>query len=277
MSCKKCWKASHGSRRIAILGDEHVVRQPLPPVRSAPSPSSPAAATLARTRRLCRRDVERAVCGEVFTSPSTDAVLAAIRASAGPGDALLIVKNYTGDRLTSPPNSRAPKAFRRDGHRRRRRVAAGRVERGQRRGIAGTVLIQLAGAAAARGCPRPRPRPSRATRRPIGTMGVALDGCTIPGADKAGFSLGDHEIGSASASMARKASNVAHRCRPMRWSTLLSSIVADLVLDRGERVALFVNGLGATPDMARDRARAHDNHRRGLVVARARPARSCRR
>ena len=38
-----------------------------------------------------------AVCGEVFTSPSTDAVLAAIRATAGPN--LLIVKNYTGDRL----------------------------------------------------------------------------------------------------------------------------------------------------------------------------------
>ena len=55
-----------------------------------------------------------AVCGEVFTSPSTDAVLAAIRASAGPNGALLIVKNYTGDRLNfaSPPNSRAPKAFR---------------------------------------------------------------------------------------------------------------------------------------------------------------------
>ena len=54
--------------------------------------------------------------------------------------------------------------------------------------------------------------------------------------------------------------------------TLLSSIVADLVLDRGERVALFVNGLGATPDMelAIVLRAAHDNlHRRGLVVARA--------
>jgi len=40
-----------------------------------------------------------AVTGEVFTSPSVDAVLTAIRASAGPAGALLIVKNYTGDRL----------------------------------------------------------------------------------------------------------------------------------------------------------------------------------
>src|SRR6201994_3191801 len=40
-----------------------------------------------------------AVAGEVFTSPSSDAVFAAIRAVAGKPGALLIVKNYTGDRL----------------------------------------------------------------------------------------------------------------------------------------------------------------------------------
>src|SRR3982751_3179963 len=40
-----------------------------------------------------------AVAGDVFTSPSPDAVLAAIRAVTGPAGALLIVKNYTGDRL----------------------------------------------------------------------------------------------------------------------------------------------------------------------------------
>ncbi|PNG99735.1 putative 3,4-dihydroxy-2-butanone kinase, partial [Tetrabaena socialis] len=40
-----------------------------------------------------------AVCGDVFASPSTEAVLAAIRAVTGPAGCLLIVKNYTGDRL----------------------------------------------------------------------------------------------------------------------------------------------------------------------------------
>src|SRR5690349_17772022 len=40
-----------------------------------------------------------AVAGDVFTSPSPDAVLAALRATTGPKGALLIVKNYTGDRL----------------------------------------------------------------------------------------------------------------------------------------------------------------------------------
>src|SRR4051794_38292017 len=39
-----------------------------------------------------------AVAGDVFTSPAPDAVLAAIRATAGPAGALLIGKNNTGDR-----------------------------------------------------------------------------------------------------------------------------------------------------------------------------------
>ena len=39
------------------------------------------------------------VAGEVFTSPGTDAVLAAIRAVAGKPGAPLVVKNYTTDWL----------------------------------------------------------------------------------------------------------------------------------------------------------------------------------
>ncbi|MBC7675913.1 MAG: dihydroxyacetone kinase subunit DhaK, partial [Rhodoferax sp.] len=40
-----------------------------------------------------------AVCGDVFASPSVDAVLAGILAVTGKAGCLLIVKNYTGDRL----------------------------------------------------------------------------------------------------------------------------------------------------------------------------------
>src|ERR1700678_4241075 len=40
-----------------------------------------------------------AVAGEVFTSPSSDTVFAAIQAVAAKPGALLVVKNYTGDRL----------------------------------------------------------------------------------------------------------------------------------------------------------------------------------
>ena len=40
-----------------------------------------------------------AVCGEIFASPPTKAIVAAIRAVGGPKGVLLIVKNYTGDVL----------------------------------------------------------------------------------------------------------------------------------------------------------------------------------
>lgn len=40
-----------------------------------------------------------AVCGDLFASPSVDAVLAAIIAVTGKAGCLLVVKNYTGDRL----------------------------------------------------------------------------------------------------------------------------------------------------------------------------------
>ena len=43
--------------------------------------------------------LDAAVCGDVFASPSVDAVLAGILAVTGPAGCLLIVKNYTGDRL----------------------------------------------------------------------------------------------------------------------------------------------------------------------------------
>ena len=43
--------------------------------------------------------IEYEVCGDVFASPSVDAVLAGILAVTGPAGCLLIIKNYTDDRL----------------------------------------------------------------------------------------------------------------------------------------------------------------------------------
>lgn len=40
-----------------------------------------------------------AVSGEIFASPTVDAVLSAILHVTGPSGCLLVVKNYTGDRL----------------------------------------------------------------------------------------------------------------------------------------------------------------------------------
>src|SRR5690606_12630212 len=98
-----------------------------------------------------------AIAGDVFTSPSTDAVLAAILSVSGPAGALLVVKNYPGDRLNF---GLAAELARQQGIPVEVVVVADDVSLRElvkperRRGIAGTVLVhKLAGAAADRGLP----------------------------------------------------------------------------------------------------------------------------
>src|SRR5271168_1331176 len=100
-----------------------------------------------------------AVAGDVFTSPSPDAVLAALRAVAGPAGALLVVKNYTGDRLNF---GLAAELARTEGIPVEVVLVADdvalaeSVDNAGRRGLAGTVLVhKVAGAAAAVGASLP--------------------------------------------------------------------------------------------------------------------------
>jgi len=195
-----------------------------------------------------------AVAGEVFTSPSVDAVLDAIRAVASPGGVLLIVKNYTGDRLNF---GLAAELARAEGIDVATVVVSDDValiaDAGAgRRGLAGTVLVhKVAGAVAEAGRPLAEvaARAQQAADR-VGTMGLALSACTVPAAGQPSFllevdeiewGLGIHgEPGVERASL-RTAREVADR--------LLGAILPDRGITGGDRVALLVNGLGATPPM----------------------------
>ncbi|NVH77615.1 dihydroxyacetone kinase subunit DhaK [Paraburkholderia sp. JPY432] len=194
-----------------------------------------------------------AVAGEIFTSPSTDAVLDAIRAVAGPAGALLIVKNYTGDRFNF---GLAAEIARAEGIPVEMMIVADDValsasgDHAGRRGLAGTVLVhKIAGAAAARGLPLPEvARIAKEAAASLGTMGVALTPCTVPAAGKPGFELGDREIEwglgiHGEPGVARGALEPADAM----VGKLLAKIIDDLALQAGERVALLVNNLGGTP------------------------------
>jgi len=201
--------------------------------------------------------LDAAVLGDVFTSPAPDAVLAALRASAGPPGALLVVKNYTGDRLNF---GLAAELARAEGLAVEVVVVADDValaglpgsEYAGRRGLAGAVLVhKVAGAAAAAGLDLAEvAAEARAAAGAVATMGVALGPCTLPGAEAPGFSLGPDEVewglgihgepgvgrgplGTADALVDR----------------LLDALAADARLAEGDRVALLVNGLGGTPLM----------------------------
>eukprot|EP00457_Paulinella_chromatophora_P003936 gb/GEZN01003946.1/.p1 GENE.gb/GEZN01003946.1/~~gb/GEZN01003946.1/.p1 ORF type:complete len:568 (+),score=119.67 gb/GEZN01003946.1/:110-1705(+) len=200
------------------------------------------------------------VCGAVFASPSAEAVLAAIRATARPGGpgVLLIVKNYTGDRLNfgvAAEQARSegidvtmvvvaddcalPKA---------KGITGGR-------GIAGTVLVhKMAGAAAAEGASLAEvTATAQATADSVRTLGVSLSGCTLPGQPKAA-TLGENEIelglgihgepGFVKANVTPADSLVdrvlAHITEPSQRTH------DSLPLRKGDKVVLLVNNLGST-------------------------------
>lgn len=196
-----------------------------------------------------------AIAGDVFTSPSTDAVLAAILAVAGSAGAVLIVKNYTGDRLNF---GLAAELARQEGIPVEVVVVADDVAlrdlvpKARRRGIAGTVLIhKLAGAAAASGLPLTRVSDiARRAAGDLGSMGVGLGACIVPAAGVPGFELGPDEIEFGLGIHGEKGvARGKHQSADQIAAVLLDAIVADLGLASGARVALMVNGLGGTAPM----------------------------
>lgn len=93
-----------------------------------------------------------AVCGEVFASPSVDAVLSAILAVTGEAGCLLIIKNYTGDRLNFGLAAEQARAL---GYKVETVIVADDIALGKdvkQRGIAGTVFMhKVTGYYAAKG------------------------------------------------------------------------------------------------------------------------------
>lgn len=195
-----------------------------------------------------------AVAGEVFTSPSTRSVLAAIRAVTGAPGALLIVKNYTGDRLNFGLAAEIARAegLLVDVVNVADDVALGTSrDNAGRRGIAGTVLIhKIAGAAAAQGKDLPQVAAiAEVAVNNLGSMGVSLSAGTSPAVGKPSFTLGDEvELG-----LGIHGEPGVQRIplRPADELTveLLTRITQGLRLRAGERVAVLINNLGATTPM----------------------------
>ncbi len=127
-----------------------------------------------------------AVCGDVFASPSVDAVLAGILAVTGPAGCLLIVKNYTGDRLNFGLAAERAKAF---GINVEMVVVDDDIalpDLPQARGVAGTLFVhKIAGALADRG--DDLETVALVARKVIAgtrSIGMSLDTCTVPGSPK---------------------------------------------------------------------------------------------
>lgn len=123
-----------------------------------------------------------AVCGDLFASPSVDAVLTAIQAVTGDAGCLLIVKNYTGDRLNF---GLAAEKARRMGYKVEMVIVGDDIslpDNKHPRGIAGTILIhKVAGYFAETGSNLGTvAREARMAMNRVFSLGVALSSCHLP-------------------------------------------------------------------------------------------------
>ncbi|KAJ0764887.1 putative phosphotransferase with an alcohol group as acceptor, FAD-AMP lyase (cyclizing) [Helianthus annuus] len=199
-----------------------------------------------------------AICGDVFASPPVASILAGIRAVTGPMGCLLIVKNYTGDRLNFGLAAEEAKA---EGYKVEMVIVGDDCALppplgiAGRRGLAGTILVhKIAGAAAASGLSLSEvASEARHACGIVGTMGVALSVCTLPGqpkSDRLGpgkmeLGLGIHgEPGAIVADIQPVDLVVSHVL-----NRILSEETNYVPIKRGSRVVLMINGLGSTPVM----------------------------
>lgn len=194
-----------------------------------------------------------AAIGNVFASPSSDQMLAVMRAVDGGRGVLQLYGNYGGDVMNFGLAAELAEA---EGIKVATVLGADDVasapagEESRRRGIAGIFfLYKVAGARAHEGADLDEVRAS--TEKAAGavrSMGVALAPCTVPSAGRPTFELpaGEMEIG-----MGIHGEPGVRRGRletaDAVTDQLMHALLGDLPHERGDRVDVLVNGLGATP------------------------------
>ncbi|MEU6269814.1 dihydroxyacetone kinase subunit DhaK [Saccharopolyspora shandongensis] len=194
-----------------------------------------------------------AVPGAVFTSPTPDAVQAAIDETNGGAGVLLVVKNYTGDVLNFET---AAELAGLDGVEVRSVIVDDDVavkdstHTAGRRGVGGTVLVEkIAGAAAERGASLDECEElAKRVVSQVRSMGMAVTSPTVPhvgqpsfdlAADEMEIGIGIHgEPGRARVPLT-SADDIVRR--------LLEPILEDLPFAAGDEVLLFTNSMGGTP------------------------------
>ncbi|MEE9322826.1 MAG: dihydroxyacetone kinase subunit DhaK, partial [Granulosicoccus sp.] len=187
-----------------------------------------------------------AVCGEVFASPSVDAVLAGILAVTGDAGCLLIVKNYTGDRLNFGLAAERAKAL---GKRVEVVVVADDValpDISQPRGVAGTLFVhKIAGYLAEQGeTLQMVATVAREVAEAARSYGVALDNCTVPGMEKdERIAVGMAELGIGIHSEPG-VETVAFETAQAISKTIMAALCDGM--DKDEQQVLLLNNLGST-------------------------------
>lgn len=195
---------------------------------------------------------DAAVCGDIFASPSTryihDVALAAERGAG----VLLCYGNYAGDVLNF---GFAAERLRGAGIDTRLLAScddvasAGPKDRARRRGIAGDLpIFKIAAAAAEQGLSLDEvERAGQLANARTASFGVAFGGCTLPGASAPLFTVGAGQMALGLGLHGEPGLSE----QPLASAAELAMILVDRLLQErpagaGDRVAVILNGLGAT-------------------------------
>ena len=199
--------------------------------------------------------VDAVAIGEIFASPTAKSFHAAFKAADRGHGVACLYGNYAGDNMNV---KMAVKLAAKDGITVRTVVAdddvasAPPTERGNRRGVAGEILMWKVGAARAAegGTLDEVVAAARHALDNTRSIGIGLSACTIPANGKPNFAIpdGSMEVG------------IGHHGEPGvavlptapaagMARLMVERIVEDLPFRRGDAVTVLVSGLGATPLM----------------------------
>jgi len=193
-----------------------------------------------------------AVVGNIFTSPSAEEAASVARAAHGDAGVLLTTGTYAGDVMNFGLAVTQLRSEGIDAHyfAVTDDVASAPLgEEAKRRGIAGDVTVFKCASAAAEdgldlaGVVRVAEAANAATR----TLGVAFDGCTLPGADKPLFTVPEGHMGLGLGIHGEP--GVAEEAMPTAADlakTLVDGVLADRQDASSQRIAVILNGLGRT-------------------------------
>lgn len=196
-----------------------------------------------------------AIAGAVFTSPTPDQILEAIKESDQGAGVFMVVKNYSGDIMNF---EMAQELAEMEGI----EVASVVVDDDiavenslytqGRRGVAGTIFVhKILGHVAREGKSLAEIKDLADKIVPnIHTIGLALSGATVPEVGKPGFVLAEDEIEYGIGIHGEP----GYRKESMQPSRQLAEELTGKLLEAfeakaGERYALLINGMGATPLM----------------------------
>ena len=191
--------------------------------------------------------LDAAVCGEVFTSPTPDKILDAIKAVDTGDGVLLIVKNYAGDvmnfemaqEMAQMEDIKVERVIVNDD------IAVSDVEK--RRGVAGTVFVhKYAGYLADQGLSLEDIKNKIESFIPkIKSIGMALTSPMVPTTGKYSFDIDDNEMEIGIGIHGEKG---LHREAIQSVDIIIERLLDELLKEvKDQSLIVMVNGMGGTP------------------------------